>query len=97
MLSLFCQRRPLGHAKAVLFIRHHQPQVSVGHAAGDQGVGADGEVDLACGQLGGDGAFCFGGGRASEQGAADIQPFQQRGKAPVVLLCQQLRGAINAA
>ena len=91
MLSLFCQRRPLGHAKAVLFIRHHQPQVSVGHAAGDQGVGADGEVDLACGQLGGDGAFCFGGGRAGEQGAADIQPFQQRGKASSSV------GAINAA
>ena len=78
--SLFSKCFPLSDTKAVLFIRHHQPQVSVGHAAGDQGVGADGEVDLAGGQLGGDGAFCFGGGGAGEQGAADIQPFQQRGR-----------------
>ena len=45
MLSLFCQRRPLGHAKAVLFIRHHQAQPPVLHVLRQQGVGADAQVD----------------------------------------------------
>ena len=58
------QFRPLGHTEAVLLIRHHQAQVAVGHAAGDEGVGADGKVDLPALQLLSDGPFRLGGGGA---------------------------------
>ena len=86
------QVRPLGHAEAVLLVRHHQPQVAVGHAAGDEGVGADGEVDLPALQLLGDGSLRLGGGGAGQQGTPDAQIFQQGGQALVVLLGQDLRG-----
>ena len=85
------QFRPLGHTEAVLLIRHHQAQVAVGHAAGDEGVGADGKVDLPALQLLSDGPFRLGGGGAGQQGAPDTQIFQQRGQALVVLLGQDLR------
>ena len=70
VLALFCQRCPLGHAEAVLLVRYHKAEVGIGHAAGDEGVGADGKVQLAGGKLCRNGTLCFGGSGAGKQGTA---------------------------
>ena len=65
------QVRPLGHAEAVLLVGDHQPQIPVGHALGNERVGADDEVNLSRRQLGGNALFRFHRGRPGQQGAPD--------------------------
>ena len=43
---------PLLHAEAVLLVDDHHPEGAEGHLVGEQGVGADEEVDRAVGQAG---------------------------------------------
>ena len=56
-------------------------------------MGSNGKIDLSGSQLGDDAALDFGRCGACQEGAADVQLFQQGGKAPVMLLCQQLGGS----
>ena len=71
MLPLGGQGRPLSNTEAVLLVCDHQPQVAVGDAFGDEGVGADGEVDFPRHQLFRDGALRFRRGGAGQQGTPD--------------------------
>ncbi len=45
--SLFPQRRPLNNAEAMLLVDHHQSQAAEGDPFLDQGMGSDGDIDLA--------------------------------------------------
>ena len=90
---LLRQGSPLAHAEAVLLVGDHQAQVCIFQAPGDEGVGADGEVDLPVGQLLRDGPFRSGPGGAGQQGAPDAQGFHQWGQALIVLPGQDLRGS----
>ena len=92
MAPLGGQGCPLGHAEAVLLVGDHQAQVGKFHAAGEQGMGANGKVDLSGGELFQNGAFGLGGGGACQQGAANVQPLHQGGQTLVVLPGQDLRG-----
>ena len=40
------QGGPLGHAEAVLLVGHNEGQIVKGHRLGNEGVGADNEVNF---------------------------------------------------
>ena len=76
--GLFGQCRPLIHAEAVLLVGDDQPQPGVLHILGQQGVGADAQVDAAAGQTGQNLPALLGAGGAGEQGAAQPEAGEQR-------------------
>ena len=71
MESLLREGRPLGHAEAVLFVRHHEAEVPEGDRPREEGVGADGKVDVPRRQGGVGLPLRLHAGGARQQGAAD--------------------------
>jgi len=76
--TLIAQRLPLIHTKAVLLIDNGQSQVVEGDAFLDEGVGTNGQVEIARGQVGVDACFFGGRGAAGEQANAQAKRSQQR-------------------
>ena len=91
--ALFRQGRALGNAEAVLLIGDDKTEVGVFHAAGNEGVGADGKVDFSVFELLGNRTFGFGRRGAGEQGAADAKGLHKRRKRGVMLLRQNFCGS----
>ena len=86
------QGGPLGHPEPVLLVGHHQAQPCELHPLGEEGVGADDQVDLP----GGQGLPDFFLGRRGEGAGEQPHPhpcrLQQGGQGAEVLLREYLRG-----
>jgi hypothetical protein len=80
----------LHHAEAVLLVDHDQAQVRQGEPFGQQGVGADGDADLAHSQQTSQRAPLRRRGAAGEQGHTQVDRLRQAPQGRVVLLGQDL-------
>ena len=83
------------HSKAVLFVDDGKPQIVERYPFLDQGVGADGDVDFACGEglqrLGANGALLAAGKQRHAYGPAlNVEFFEQAAEAAAMLLGQDL-------
>ena len=91
------QRRPLGHAEAVLLVGDHQAQIGVVHPLGQEGVGADEQIQLPRRQGGEQLLPGPALHRPGEQAHPQAGLLQQRGERSEVLLGQQLGGGHEGA